>query len=505
MKKSRLLITSIATMTAFLLGSCTKEVGITYTLLWGTTIQKLNSNLVVKKAKGGGITNIYKEVNGQVKDELKVLVMTDFHLDHNQDACNYTFTMIAKNIMNVKPDLLILCGDNITSIEQKPRARQFGEMMEEMGVYWSFVLGNHEGREYPEKDMMSRPEHVKFFSQYSHCLIDPSVKYTSDGQEVWGNGNHAINVLNSKGEVAQTFVFLDSGTEMTEEQMTDYDKEIQAFVGAGKASKTETQFGDYIKDSQVKWYQEIMSKYPSSNATVFSHLPLKDMEDAYLKYYRQYIDNVYEGDKPEIGVGDSARIWPYTEVTGHIDGCDDVVIRIGRRAEDMCYSPHDVRYSPLNPDGTGHTPIFDAMIESGGKHPAFFCGHDHQDNFVLDEKVNGKTITMGYIQPACYSSNNFYTKGMLTEDPLSEPDKYHLIQGYSIMNFDLTNPSSPFSINHYTNYDVWNHEHYIEALQLIRAILLSKKTPKDYEPAYNKYVNDPNDPLKGIDPPEQLA
>lgn len=499
MKKSRLLITSVATVTAFLLGSCAnKEVGITYTLLWNTTIQKLNNNLVVKRAKDGGITSIYKQVNGQTKDELKVMVMTDFHLDHNQDACNYTFTMIAKNIMNVKPDLVLLCGDNITSIEQKPRARQFAEMMEEMGIYWSFVLGNHEGREYPEKDMMSRPEHVKFFSQFAHCLIDPSVKYTSDGKEVWGNGNHAINVLNSKGEVAQTFFFLDSGTQMTEEQMTEYDKEIDEFVGMEKASDDEDEFYDYIKDNQVQWYQEIMAKYPTSNATVFSHVPLKDMEDAYLKYYRQYIENVYEeSEQPEIGVGANARIWPYTELTGHIDGCEDVVIRMGRRAEDMCYGPHDLRMV------NNHTPMFNAMVASGGKHPAFFCGHDHQNNFVLDEKVGDKTITMGYIQPACYSSNNFYTKGMLTEDPLSEPDKYHLIQGYSVMNFDLINSSSPFSIYHYTNYDVWNHEHYIEALQLIRAILIGKG--KDYAPAYNKYINDPNDPLRGIDPPEQLA
>lgn len=507
-RKGKLFIMSFATMAAFVLGSCAKEVGITYTLLWGTTIQKLNNNLVVKKAKNDGITNIYKEVNKQIKDELKVMVMTDFHLDHKQDCCNYTFTMIAKNIMNVKPDLVLLCGDNITSIEQKPRARQFAKLMEELGVYWSFVLGNHEGEDYPEKDMMSRPEQVEFFSKYSHCLIDPSIKKTSDGTTVWGDGNHAINVLNSKGEVAQTFFFLDSGVDMTEEQMTEYQDEIKYFVGEGKASETTTEFADYIKDSQIKWYQETMRKYPTSNATIFSHVPLKDMEDAYLDYYYKYnhqdsSNQIWEHDQGAGTRVNNINIWPYTEVTGFVENCD-VKIRLGRRSEDMCYSPHDVRDNPIYDPDEGlqyHTPMFKAMMESGGAHPAFFCGHDHQNNFVLDERANGKLITMGYIQPACYSSNNFWTKGMLTEDPLSEPDKYHLIQGYSVMNFNLADATNPFSIQHYTNYDVWRAEHYIEALQYIQA----SRNPPKYGPAYNQYDFDPNNPLRGIDPPEQLA
>ena len=511
-KNAKLFVTAAIALTSIVLSSCAKkEKGITYTLLWNTKIEKVGNNLVVEKGKKGEPTTIYKKVNGEIRDDLKVLVFTDLHLDHNQDCCNYTFTMIAKNIKNVKPDLVVLCGDNITSIEQKPRARQFAKMMEDMDVYWSFVLGNHEGKEYPVKDMMSRPEHVKFFTQYSHCLIEPSIKHTDDGTEVWGNGNHAINILNSKKEVAQTFFFLDSGDKMSDEDWkTNYATEVQAFIDMGRADEDEVEFYDYIKDSQLKWYKETMAKYPSSNATIFSHVPLKDMEDAYLEYYYRYnhqsSEPIWEDDQ---GPYKNEVIWPYTEVTGAVKDCN-VKIRIGHRAEGMCYGPHDIRDNPIYEPGpetslTNHTAVFKTMVESGGKHPAFFCGHDHQNNFVIDEKVGDKTVTMGYIQPAGYSSNNFYTKGMLTEDPLSEPDKYHLIQGYSIMDLDLTNSSYPFSINHYTNYDVWNHEHYVEGLQLIRDILLNKTTPKDYAPAYNKYISDPNDPLKGINPPTQLA
>lgn len=499
MKKSRLFVTSIATMAAFLLGSCAKEVGITYTLLWDTKIEKVGNNLVIEKDENG-ITTISKKVDGKVQDNLKVLVFTDFHLDHKQDCCNYTYTMIAKNIMNVKPDLVLLCGDNITSIQQKPRARQFAQLMEDLDVYWSFVLGNHEGEDYPEKDMMSRPEQVEFFSQYKHCLIDPSIKHTSDGAEVWGDGNHAINILNSNNEIAQTFFFLDSGIAISQEDFdVNYKAEVDEFIRIGKAKETvkPIDLADYIKDSQIKWYKEVMAKNTKANATVFSHVPLKDMEDAYLEYYKKY--NQQQASK-WLEEQDITHPWPYTEVTGEVDGCD-IKMLTGRRAEGMCYSPHDVRYSPFNSNEIKHTPMFDAMIKSGGTHPAFFCGHDHQNNFVYEQTVGNnndtKIITLGYIQPACYSSNNFWTKGMLGEYPLSDTKKYHLIQGYSVIDFNLKNDDTPFEFKHYTNFDVWKGEHYEEACEYIRLT----RNPQEYKPAIGEYPTDPNNPF----PPALLA
>lgn len=486
----------IAITGAMVLASCAKrEPGVTYTLLWNTKIEKVGNSIVIEEARDG-VTTISKKVDGKIKDNFKVLVFTDFHLDHKQDCCNYTYTMIAKNIMNVKPDLVLLCGDNITSVENKARAKQFATLMEDLDVYWSFVLGNHEGSEYPEKPMMSRQEHIKLFSQYKHCLIDPSVKKTSDGETVWGDGNHAINILNSNNEIAQTFFFLDSGIQLSDEDFeVNYANEVAQFIEAGKAKEDvkAKDLSDYIKDSQIKWYQEVMAKNPKANATVFSHVPLKDMEDAYLKYYKEY--NKQQATKWD-EEQDVTHPWPYTEVTGEVANCD-IKMLTGRRAEGMCYGPHDVRYSPFDSNGTGHTPMFDAMIESGGTHPAFFCGHDHQNNFVYEQKVNNsKTITLGYIQPACYSSNNFWTKGMLGEFPLSDTKKYHLIQGYSVLDFNLNNTNNPFEFKHYTNFDVWKGEHYEEVCEYIRLT----RNPQEYKPAIGEYPTDPNNPF-----PSELA
>lgn len=471
-----------------LLTKLNQQKGVTYKLLWGTKIKKqMSSKLVISKTNGN-ITTIYKKVDGQIKDDLKVLVFTDFHLDHKQDLGNYTFTMIAKNIMNVKPDLVLLCGDNITSIINVARARQFAQLMEDLDVYWSFVLGNHEGKEYPKKDMMSHSEQIKLFAQYKHCLIDPSVKRTNDGEIVWGDGNHAINVLNSKNEVVQTFFFLDSGTIMSDEDKIIFKDEINKFKHIGKADLSDDEFYDYIKDSQIKWYKEVMAKYPTSNSIIFSHVPLKDMEDAYIAYYRAYIKDDKSLNKIGIGKNNKKGIWPYTALINQLPKCN-IKMLMGRRAEDMCYSPHDLVKTKNN-----HTAMYNAMIGSGGKYPAFFCGHDHQNDFVFEEKVNGKTITMGYIEPACYSSNNFWTKGLLGKDPLRDASKHHLIQGYSLINFDLSNSSIPFSIHHYTNYDVWNKAHYTDVIRLIQA---SKQ--RDYISNDKLYPNDPNNPSKALD------
>ncbi len=331
------------------------------------------------------------------------------------------------------------------------------------------------------------------FRQYKHCLIDPSIKHTSDGAEVWGDGNHAINILNSNNEIAQTFFFLDSGVALSQEDFeVNYKAEVDEFkkVGKVKDSVKPRDLADYIKDSQIKWYKEVTAKNTKANTTVFSHVPLKDMEDAYLEYYKKY--NEQHGSE-WAEEQDVTHPWPYTEVTGEVTGCD-IKMLTGRRAEGMCYGPHDVRYSPFNSNGTGHTPMFDAMIESGGEHPAFFCGRDHQNNFVYEQKVNVKTITLGFIHPACYSSNNFWAKGMLGEFPLSDTKKYHLIQGYSVIDFDLKNVDKPFEFKHYTNFDVWKGEHYEEVLEYIRLT----RNPQEYVPAVDQYPTDPNNPF----PPE---
>ena len=172
-------------------------------------------------------------------------MFTDTHLDHKKPQCNYTYTMIAKNIMAEKPDLVIFGGDNITSCENEPRTKQFCKMLEDLGVYWSCCLGNHEGDQGNPKlgeKGLTRIEMLEIFDSYPHCLLDSTPKTTKTGLPVYGNGNNAIHILNTEGEIAETLFFLDTDKLMSAESMEEYKDEIQEFKNMGKADADETEF-----------------------------------------------------------------------------------------------------------------------------------------------------------------------------------------------------------------------------------------------------------------------
>lgn len=500
MRKNYFILKAVPLFGAFVLCACNSVPAerVTYDLLWDTKLEKIESHVKLSEDSKSGIPTLYKEVDGVKKDDFKVLMFTDTHLDHKKPQCNYTYTMIAKNIMAEKPDFVAFCGDNITSIENEPRAKQFCQMLEDLNVYWSCTLGNHEGDQGDAtkgQTGLTRQAMVDIFASYPHCLLDASVKHTKVGLPVYGVGNNAVNILNSKREVAQTLFFLDTEKLMSTESMAEYMNEIEDFKKMGKAKDNETEFYDYIHNTQIQWYKEVMADSKSLNSVVFSHVPLKDMEDAYISYY-----NTIKKDKSEWapfkdqGVGSNENIWPYTIVPGETNNEDLGKIKLvyGVRAEDMCYGPHDLRMVDK------HTPMFNAMLTDGGAAPAFFCGHDHQNNFMLKlTPKDNKTITMGYIQPACYSSNNFWSKGLLHWDPYNSEtqNKYHLIQGYSVMNLTLDNPHHPFEVNNYTNYEKWN-SCYNNGLDLVKDNRGEYKPAWDYEKKVSKYPNDPNDPLK---------
>lgn len=470
--------------------------GVTYNLLYDTKIEPLTNKVVVTEPNSNnGVFTMYKENgSGGKSNDFKILAFTDSHLDHKQDQCNYTLTMMVKNIMEVKPDFVVMAGDNITSTLNKPRAKQFCQIMEDLNVYWSCCFGNHEGNQ----PGLTRQEMAKLFASYPHCIMDATTKHTSDGTEVWGYGDTAINILNSDNKVAQTLFFLDTDPIMSKQDMEKYADQIQQFKDMGKAKQDEVEFYDYVKDSQITWYKEVNAKYNSINSTVISHIPLKDMEDDYINFYKDaHAYHTEWGVRPDQTYGAGKNLWPYTEVTD--ETYNDIKIIAGHRAEDMCYGPHD-----LIDAGGGHTTMYAAMKDTKQPHPAYFCGHDHQNNFTLEHKDGDQTIAMGYIQPACYSSNNYWSKGMLHWSPYNTNawDKYHLIQGYTVMDYKLddSNKNSPFDLANYTNYEEWDdgegNAYYRDALKLVEANRGTYKPAWDNKKCESTYPNDPNDPLQ---------
>ncbi len=314
-------------------------------------IESVGSSVEVTADEADAVT--IKKADG----EFKVIMFTDIHLDGKNKTSEITVDNIVKNVQKEKPDLVIFGGDTITSVFNRKRAKQFCEIFERLGVYWAGVLGNHEGS---GPFAISRKKNVEIFSSYKHCLMREGL------EDVWGDGNYCINILNADGSLKKTFYFMDSGSEASEEDMKKY-----------PAASDGRYIYDGVKDTQVAWYtskvKENTGKYgKTSKSVLVMHIPIYQMREAAEKTRFLY----------------------------------------GNKLESVCSSCFD-------------SGLFDAIKLLGNTEWLFF-GHDHVNTFALE--LDG--IILSYIEPSGYgsytTSSKFgyeekdwlqgYTKLMIEED-----------------------------------------------------------------------------------------
>ncbi|NLO39149.1 MAG: hypothetical protein GX115_06730 [Ruminiclostridium sp.] len=319
-------------------------------------------------------------------DDFKIAAFTDLHLDGKKEKGNVTLEMIIRNISSQKPDLVVFVGDNITSAVEAGTVRQFAQLMEKLGVYWTLVLGNHEG---DNDASIPRQQFIDIFASYPHCLVEKERKTTKSGEMVWGVGNHVINLLNAKGEIRQSLYFIDSGDEMTKEDLEKYKEEI---------ASTNNRKDDYIKDSQIQWYQETVNHINAMakkkvKSMIFTHIPLVEFHTAY--------ERAMESDA-------------------------EAKLLHGVKLERVCSS--------------GHNNGFFDRIHDLGSTQAVISGHDH----VNDYAVQYKGIILAYNQCSGYSAYNTVTK------KISDT----LMQGFSVYTIDK---DGGLKIQSYRNADLYPH------------------------------------------------
>ncbi len=281
-------------------------------------------------SKGSDSVTIKCESDAQ----FKVIAFTDLHLDGKNKTSYMTVDNLVKNIIKEQPDLVILGGDNVTSGFNKKRANQFAEIFENLGVYWAGVLGNHEG---DNKYSLTRPEMIEVFSSYEHCLM------LEGPEDIWGDGNYYINILNPDNSLREMFVFMDTGDEVSEETKKEY------------GIPPEESPYDGVKTSQVEWYKEIITnnkkEYGKFSSIAVMHIPLPQYENAF----------------SEVEAGKNEFLY-------------------GNKLENICESGFD-------------SGLFDAIKELKST-KAVFCGHDHLNDFGIEYKG----VLLGYLQPSGYGS-----------------------------------------------------------------------------------------------------
>lgn len=274
--------------------------------------------------------------------DFKIMHITDTHigggcLSRGEDK--KAFNAVAAMIAYEKPDLVIATGDissaYVTSgtFNNKYAHQYFSRFMENLGVYWTVTFGNHDAEttNFYNKDAVAK---MYENDEFKYCL------FSSGPEDVSGQGNHVINVKNSKGDVTQCLIMIDTHS-FTEDDpfgiAWDY---------------------DWVKEDQIEWYKDMIELYCKGETTAkslaFFHIPLLEVREAYWEYVNNGSQNTAD----------------CKFIKGNPGEKDPVVF-------------------PSETD----TALFDTMVELGSTQ-GFFYGHDHLNNFVLEYK--GIIMSYGY-------------------------------------------------------------------------------------------------------------
>lgn len=243
----------------------------------------------------------------------RILMFTDMHLDGKNETSYQTVDRMVKSIREEKPDLVLLGGDNVTSAFNRKRSAQLAEIFEKLGVYWGGVIGNHEG---DNKYSISREEMVGIFTGYEHCVM------LQGPEEIDGNCNYAINILNGDGSLRETIFCLDTFDEIGAEQRASHEiiEDKSPYDGA--------------HENQVQWYREkaasLKETYGDYKSILLMHIPLPAFDKA----------------------------------------VETEPLLYGEKNEGICSTVYE-------------NGLFEAIKEAGVTQ-AVFCGHDHINSFGVE-------------------------------------------------------------------------------------------------------------------------
>ena len=259
------------------------------------------------------------------KEDMKILQLNDIHIgDKDNRQLHYDF--IDLTIKDAKPDLIVLDGD-IFTFASRHTARELFNFIDSHGIPWTATFGNHDEQCYFSVDWLTG-----YLNDYgSNCIF----KDIQD-DDVFGNANFAINLMKGD-EVFETIVVMDSNRY----NFGEY-------------------FGyDYIKDSQIEWYESVIKHVQGNNVNpvpslAFFHIPFPEFSDAWDAYKA---------------------------------GSSDAKYILGEKNEKVCC-----------PDV--NSGLFAKMLELSSTN-GVFCAHDH----INDYSITYKGITLSY---GIHSTNRIY-------------------------------------------------------------------------------------------------
>lgn len=214
--------------------------------------------------------------------------------------------------------------------------------MQNLGVYWAPVLGNHDTESYA---VYNRRYIGKYYQKQkfakagskSYCL------FCSGPEGVDGVGNYTVAVKNSRGAVTQALFFTDTGSYVD----GDYLGFMWKYDGMHK--------------NQMDWYRgevKALTAYnralgaPMPKSLMFFHIPIAQYKTAWEAYKENGYKDTGEVQVHYGGIGEKGGLFP-----------------------------------SLHPDN-----VFDTLQQVGSTRGTF-CGHDHLNNLSVTYK--GIRLTYG--------------------------------------------------------------------------------------------------------------
>ncbi len=219
----------------------------------------------VKIEKYDGKTVITKE-SGK---PFRILQLTDVHLGgglftKGRDA--NAIDAVTKVIKNANADFVVVTGDIVYpfwcyggSHNNLKTCKTFARLMEDLGVQWTMVFGNHDSEFFAKA---TKEDLAEFYSALPNC------HFSFGDDELFGVGNYCIPLMNEDGTLNTALMFLDSN---------DY-------LGWSFFSGFDT-----IHSNQIEWYKktinDLSTQDKQANSLAFFHIPPKEFKDAWDKFY----------------------------------------------------------------------------------------------------------------------------------------------------------------------------------------------------------------------------
>ncbi|HKL60506.1 MAG TPA: metallophosphoesterase [Sphaerochaeta sp.] len=176
--------------------------------------------------------------------EFTILWGTDFHLRRGPfGGRDNVYALLEKAFVETEPDLTIITGDLLFSLNGAQMLKEFALFMEESKRFWAFAFGNHDGQYHHDRITLG-----DMLAEYPHALFSRG--------EAWvlGESDYTI-ALTHQDEVVQALVMLDS-----------HDHRI---YDDGKGP-------DYIYPSQIAWYEWVAQGLGETPLFTFFHIPLPE-------------------------------------------------------------------------------------------------------------------------------------------------------------------------------------------------------------------------------------